>query len=224
MTMFGNVCSRQRGSARGFTVNELMITLAIVVIVGAAGIPQLVGSRRILRSAAVTRDVISALRDARQMAISQRRAITFQYDDAGKQINIINHGADAQGVGVSGTGVLSDASYPNTVGSSVVRTVTLASGGVPASEIGYGMPSGLASSVGKLADNTTLSTLTNQKLNITFQPDGTILSSTGATRDFAFFIYNTAKPNDTAMAVSILGGTGRIKAWRYSSSAGIYVE
>jgi type II secretory pathway pseudopilin PulG len=220
--MAEDFCSRYR-SARGFTVNELIIALAIIVVLGAISIPQVVASRRVLRSAGVMRELISALRDARQTAISQRRAITFQYDDANKQVNIINHGADAQGIGVSGTGVLSATNYPNTAGSFVVRTVQLTSGGIPAGDIVYGLPPGVASSVGKLSDNTSLTTLASQKLNITFQPDGTILSSTGATQDFAFFIYNAKQPNETAVAVSVLGGTGRIKAWRYSSGAGKYV-
>jgi prepilin-type N-terminal cleavage/methylation domain-containing protein len=222
--MTGNVCSRRHRSARGFSINELMITTAIIVILSAISLPQLVGSRRILRSASITHELISELRNARQLATSRRRAITFQYDDATKQVNIIDHGTDAQGIGVSGKGVLSDPNYPNTAGSSVVHTFSLTSSGIPAGEIAYGIPSGVAMNANKLTDNTTVSALTNQKLNITFQPDETIISSAGVTCDFAFSIYNTAQPRETAVAVSILGATGRIKAWRYSSSADKFVE
>jgi prepilin-type N-terminal cleavage/methylation domain-containing protein len=222
--MTGNVYSRQRRSARGFSLNELMITMAVILTIGAISVPQLVASRRAIRSASVTREIASQLRDARQMAISQRRAVTFQYDDSAKSINIINHGADAQGVGVSGVGVLTDSNYPNTAGSFVAYSRSLAAGGVPTSEIAYGLPSGLSSSLGTLGDRTTLSTLSGQNLNITFQPDGTVINSSGATRDFALFIYNTAKPSDTAAAISVLGGTGRVKAWRYSSSVDKFVE
>ncbi|HEV7890789.1 MAG TPA: prepilin-type N-terminal cleavage/methylation domain-containing protein [Pyrinomonadaceae bacterium] len=212
-------------SAKGFTVIELVIVIAIIFIMTAISVQQAVGSRRLLRSAAITREVVSALRDARQIAISQRRAITFQYDDTKKQINIINHGADVDGVGISGTDLLVDSKYPNTTGSSVERTYQLASSsGIPASEIAYGLPSGAATSAGTLGDKTALTALTNQKLNVTFQPDGSVVSSTGATLDVALFIYNAAKPKETAMAISVLGGTGRIKAWRYSSGADKYVE
>jgi prepilin-type N-terminal cleavage/methylation domain-containing protein len=221
--MTGRVYSPRR-SAQGFTVIELVVVIAIISVLTAISVQQVVGSRRLLRSAAVTREVVSALRDARQMAISQRRAITFQYDDTKKQINIINHGADADGVGISGTGLLSDANYPNTAGSSVERTYQLVSNGIPASDIAYGLPNGAATSAGTLGDKTVLTTLTNQKLNVTFQPDGSVVSSTGATRDVALFVYNAAKPKETATAVSVLGGTGRIKAWRYSSGADKYVE
>lgn len=222
--MTGCVHSRRQCSAKGFTVAELVVVIAIISILGSVGIVQMAGARRLLRSAAVTREIVSALRDARQMAVSQRRAITFQYDDATKQVNIINHGADAQGTGVSGTGVLSASNYPNTTGSSIERTYSLTSTGIAAGDIGYGLPSGLATSVGTLGDNTSLSTLASQKLNVTFQPDGSVITSSGATNNVALFIYMKARPLDTAVAISVLGGTGRIKAWRYSSSASKYVE
>ena len=221
--MTGLVNSR-RCSTKGFTVIELVIVLAIISIMATISVQQVVSSRRLLRSAAVTREVASALRDARQMAISQRRAITFQYDDVKKQINIINHGADTDGVGISGTGVLTATNYPNTTGSSLERTYQLASTGIPASDIAYGLPTGAGTSAGTLSDKTVLTTLTSQKLNVTFQPDGSIVNSAGGTRDVALFIYNAAKPKETAMAVSVLGGTGRIKSWRYSSGADKYVE
>lgn len=222
--MTGRVHPRRHCSAKGFTVIELVVVIAIIAVLAGVSVQQLIGSRRLIRSAAVSREIVGALRDARQMAVSQRRAITFRYDDSKKQIDIINHGADANGVGVSGLGVLTATNYPNTTGSSIDRTYQLVSTGIPASDIAYGMPSGTASGSGTLGDKTTMTTLTSQKINITFQPDGSVINDNGTTRDVALFIYNAAKPLDTAMAISVLGGTGRIKAWRYSKGASKYVE
>lgn len=222
--MIGRVNSSRRCSEKGFTLVELGVVVLIIGILAGVSVQQLAGSRKLMRSAAVTREVASALRDARQTAISQRRAITFQYDDAKKQINIINHGADADGVGISGTSVLTASGYPNTTGSSVDRTYQLASTGIPASDIVYGMPSDAATGANTLSDKSSLTLLSNQKLNVTFQPDGSVVNSAGGTSDVALFIYNASKPLDTAMAISVLGGTGRIKAWRYSKGDGKYVE
>jgi type II secretory pathway pseudopilin PulG len=217
-------CSRGRRPERGFTVAQMVIVVGIIAIIAAIGLPQVIGARRLIRSAGVTREVVGGLRDARQMAISQRRAVTFQYDDDTKNVRLINHGADAGGVGISGVGVLNDGSYPDTAGSSVVSSVALTSNGLPASEIGYGVPSVVGTAAYRLTDNTTLVTPTEHKLNITFQPDGTIIDSTGAPHDFAFAFYNTASPRETAAAVSVLGATGRIKAWRYSTSVDKFLE
>jgi Tfp pilus assembly protein FimT len=222
--MDAKVCSRRRRSEGGFTLFEALIVIGIISIVAAVGIPQMTGARRLLRSSSVTRELIGGLRDARQLAISRRRAVTFQYDDDAKQVNIIDHGTDAQGVGISGTGVLTAGNYPNTARSSVASTTALTSSGLPAEEIAYGVPAGVPTGAKKLSDNVTLSTLTNNKLNVTFQPDGTIISAAGVTRDVALSIYNTEQPYETAAAISVLGATGRIKAWRYSGSANKYIE
>lgn len=222
--MLGRVHTGRHCSAKGFTLIELVIVVTIITILGAVSVQQLLGSRKLIRSAAVTRELAGVLRDARQMAISQRRAITFQYDDSKKQVNIINHGTDSEGVGVSGLVVLTAANYPNSTGSTVERTYSLAASGIPASDIAYGLPPGVPTTLNKLGDNVTLSTLTSQKLNVTFQPDGTVVDKDGNTLDVAIFIYNVSKPKDTASAISVLGGTGRIKAWRYSSGSNKYLE
>lgn len=214
----------ERRPESGFSLFEVLMVVGVIAILAAISIPQMAGARRVIRSAGITQGLVGALRDAREMAVSRRRAVTFQYDHATRQIKIIDHGVNAQGLGKSGVGVLTDGNYPNTAGSSVDSTILLADGGVPASEIAYGAPSDAPAAAGTLSDKTTLSALTSQKLNITFQPNGTILGTNGLTRNVAFAIHNSAKPHETAAAVSVLGTTGRIKAWRYSDSAKKFVE
>jgi Tfp pilus assembly protein FimT len=216
--------ARVRRSARGFSTIELLAVVGVMLIVAGISMPPLIAARRALRSVGIIRELVSNLRDARQIAISQRHAVTFQYDDSTKQIRFINHGANAAGVGITGVGVLQDPSYPNTAGSSVVRTYSLVETGIPASQIAYGMPASVPANAKTLADTCTLTALASNKVTLTFQPDGTIIDSTGATRNVALFIYNRAQTDDAAMAISVLGGSGRVKAWRYSTSAQKYVE
>lgn len=216
--------ARRRSPQGGFTLLEALIAIAIIAIASAITIPQVVGARRAIRAAGVGQDLAGGLRDARQMALTRRRAITFQYDDTVKQIKIIDHGTNAQGLGISGASILTTSGYPNTVGSSVASTISLTAGGLPASEIAYGVPPGTPPLASTLDDKTTLAALSSNKLNITFQPDGTILGSGGTPVDVAFSIYNSVQPQGTAAAVSILGATGRIKTWRYSESAKKFVE
>lgn len=225
--MDGQVCAQRPRGERGFTLFEGLVVMGIIAIVSFVAVPKVLNARRLIRSGGVTQDLVGGLRDARQMAITRRRAITFQYDDAAKQIKIIDHGTDATGLGISGVNVLTNAAYPNTTGSTVASTVLLTASGVPASEIAFGAPSFVSTAAKTLGDKITVaatSALTNQKLNITFQPDGTIIDSNKVPRNVAFAIYNSAAPNGTAAAVSILGATGRIKAWRYSDSAQKFVE
>jgi Tfp pilus assembly protein FimT len=198
----------------------MIIVLIIMAIILAASLPQMISARRALRSTAITRQVMAQLRLVRQEAMSQRQAMTLQYDDVNKQLVVIDHQA-------SGRALLSDTNYPNTPGSVQVRTIPLAGGGVPAGEIAYGIPSGMpATALGALGDTTTLTTLntTTKRINITFQPDGSVIDSAGTSVNYALYFYNVKIPSGTASAISVLGSGGRAKLWRYDSNASSYVE
>lgn len=214
----------ERRPESGFSLFEMLLVVGVIAIVAGISVPQMIGARRALRSTGIVRELTGGLREARQMALSRRRAVTFQYDDAAKQVKIIDHGVNAQGLGVSGVGVLTAGNYPNTTGSSVANTTPLTASGLPADEIAYGAPATVPTAAHTLGDKTTLKALTNQKLNITFQPDGTIVGTNNVPINVAFAVYNSVQPHETAAAVSILGATGRIKAWRYSDSAKKFIE
>src|SRR5437868_3686300 len=156
-----------RASGRGFTLVELLLVLAVSAIVTAIALPQLAASRRLQRLAAIPKLLSSQLRLARQMAMSQRRAVTFQYDDQNKQVKLITQPS-------SGALVLSDVNYPTLTGSVVVNTSPLTGSGITTNDVTYGIPSASPTNAptGALGDNSTMTSLVNNKVNITFQPDG----------------------------------------------------
>jgi hypothetical protein len=69
-----------------------------------------------------------------------------------------------------------------------------------------------------------LTSLSGTVINITFLSDGTAINAAGNYANPALFFYNNVVPNQTASAVSVLGAAGRIKVWRYSTSANKYTE
>lgn len=147
--------------------------------------------------------------------MSQRRAVTLQYDDQTKQVLIIRQPA-------AGKAVLSLPNFPNATGSVQVSSTTLTGNGVDPSELIYGLPGSVSST---LSDGTSLTSLPgNKKINITFQPDGSVIDANGNPVNFALFFYNSKAPSSTASAVSVLGSAGRIKTWNYSGNANKYVE
>lgn len=210
-------CTRR--GRNGFSIVEMLTVVAIMLVIGGFALPQLAASRRLIRSSAVPRELMTQLRYARQLAMSQRQAITFQYDDANKQITLYDHGANS-----AGTTILSAANYPQTSGSTVAGTFPLTSFGIPAGEISYGRPTVAGFPTSALPDNTNLVSLTNSKVNITFQPDGRVINSAGVATDFALFFYNPLMQKETAVAISVLGSAGRIKPWRYSTYANAFKE
>jgi len=203
-------------SDSGRSLVEVLAVVAIATILTAVAVPQVISSRRLIRSASLPREIASQLRYARQQAMSQRQAFTFVYDDSTKQISIIDHQA-------TGYALLSASNYPNTAGSVNALTVPVGGGGgLPASEITFGVPTGISAMT--LGDTCTPSTLASNKLTVTFQPDGTVLDQNGNPTNRALFFYNNKVPNETAFAISVLGTAGRIKIWRYTTSASAYVE
>jgi Tfp pilus assembly protein FimT len=163
------------------------------------------------------------MRYARQLAMAQRRAFTFQYDQTNQQIRII-------GPIAPGATALADLSYPNNLGSSVVLTVPITglssadlSEGIPTTSTG--LPAGAPTiPTGPLGDGISRTPLTSGRLNITFQPDGSVIDTTGAPSNKALFFFNNKAAQQTATAISVIGASGRVKVWKYTTNANAYTE
>ena len=102
----------------------------------------------------------------------------------------------------------------------MVSATPLTAGSAVNPEISYGIPAGVPSA--PLGDGITMTALVNNQLNITFQPDGSVIDAAGNPVGRAMFIYNNQAPKATASAISIMGASGRIKIWRYDSGANLY--
>lgn len=220
------VKSHNRHSECGRTVIETLMVVAIASLLAAVAVPQIISARRLIRSAALTREVAAQLRLARQKAMSQRQAFTFQYDNSTKQIKIFDHNNNNNATAtcnMSGTAVLTATNYPNTACTVTVLTVPLGgSGGLPSSEITFGVPSTITNTT--LGDNTTPTALSGTVVNITFQTDGSVVDPAGLPSSKTLFFYNSQAADQTAAAISVLGSAGRIKIWRYDTSASKFAE
>jgi Tfp pilus assembly protein FimT len=221
----------QDHTSGGFSIVELVTVVAIAAVLTAIAVPQMISQRRLTRSTAVTREIMTQMRYARQLALSQsgatpsgalrRVAFTFQYDDTAKQINII-------GPIPAGTASLIDGTYPNIAGSSVVATVSLSQGGIASTQIKSGIPTSLPGAP-TAVDGVTGVNLNGGKLNITFQPEGQVVDAANNPIDRALFIYNNQASQATASAITVRGASGRVKIWRYNANvananASAYIE
>lgn len=214
------------GDETGRSMIETLIVAAIIALLSAIAIPQMISARRLMRSASLPREVATQLRYTRQQAMSQAQAFTFQYDNSNKTIKIFDHNNSnnaTAGCNMQGQNVLSQPGFPSTACTTTVVTIPLATGaGLPASEVSYGIPAAITATT--LDDGNTMTSLAGTVVNITFLSNGTAVDAAGNFSRPTLFFYNNVVPTQTASAVSILGAAGRIKVWRYSTSANKYVE
>ena len=199
----------------GHSLIEVLIVVSLIGALTSIALPQLITQRRLSRSTGITREIMSQLRETRQLAMSQRQAFTFVYNNTTKQISIIDHNSNLGG------SLLADPSYPNTPDSQVVVTIPLAESSI-GSEMSYGIPAGLP--IGALADGIAMTPLFNNLFTVTFQPNGSVVDAAGNPQGRALFIYNSHAAKGTASAISIMGPAGRVKIWRYDAVANVYAE
>jgi len=217
--------TRTDAGEAGRSIVETLMVLTIAAILISVAVPQMLSARRLIRTSSMAREIATQLRFARQQAMTQRQAFTFQYDNSTKSVKIFDHNntnnANA-GCNMTGQQVLSTSGYPNTACSSLVTTTPLATG-AGATELVYGIPGTITNTT--LDDGNTLTALSpSGVVNITFQSDGTVVDNTGTFTKAALFFYNNQVPTSTASAISVLGAAGRIKVWRYSTSANKFAE
>ena len=202
----------------------MLIVIALIGVLTSMALPQLIVQRRLSRSVGLTREILTQLREVRQLAMSQRQAVTFEYNDLTKQIRIINHHNNQPlnlACNLSRTAILGAPGFPDTVCREVVLSVPLMEADL-SSEINYGIPSGLTP--GPLGDGIAMTPLSSNKVTVTFQPDGSVIKPNGDPQDSAMFIYNSRADSGTASAISVMGASGRVKIWRYNAGANLYTE
>lgn len=203
--MFTIINNRQNklSKQKGFSIPELIVVLLVAAIILVLALPQIMSSRRLFRFSGMQRQVATSLREARQEAMSQRKPITFRYDNSNKKI--VTYGGSF--------GILNDPKN---------NVIALTGSGVEFDDVKYGRPTGVPTSA--LSDTTNLSNLSSNAVEITFQVDGSVIDASNNPQNRALFFYHDKYRLDTAFAVSILGAGGRIKVWRYSQGVNAYVE
>lgn len=188
---------------KGFSLLELIIVLLVIAILVVFTLPQMIASQRAFSFAGIKRQAATTLNAARQEAMSQRKQISVYYNNTDKKIVV--HGGKF--------GALGDAKN---------QSIELSGSGLNAVDIIYGRPAGAPTVA--LADTSNLTPLVADAVNITFQPDGSVVDAANNPQNNALFFYNGIYPSDMAFAISVLGAGGRVKIWRYNQSTNSYVE
>lgn len=182
---------------------ELLIVLLVISLIGVLAFPRVTLWNTLAGFEQLQKQFETSLNEARQEAILQGMTVTFRYDHKAKTIT--TYGGNF--------GALSDVRN---------RSVDLSGFGLEKNYIAYGFSDGLF--VSALTDTSSMTPLTDNVVEVVFQPDGSVKDAAGAAQNNALFFYHKKYSKDTAFAASILGSTGQVKIWGYSKKLRDYVE
>jgi Tfp pilus assembly protein FimT len=177
-------------SSAGYSLIELLVLLALVMVLSAMAGLQVIQARPVLEGDSAMRVVLAQVRLAREQAISQRRFVEVAFiPDA--VVRTVREDVPGPSKTILGT-----------VGVERGFTFQLVNR-VPDTPDGFGNPA--AVSFG------TAST-------IRFTPDGTLVNENGATLNGSVFLARAGEAR-SARAITVLGATGRIRAYRWNGRA-----
>jgi prepilin-type N-terminal cleavage/methylation domain-containing protein len=188
---------RRRGAESGFSLIEMMVVVVIIGIILAMTLLELQPTVYQFRANAALDQVKGAMRQAREIAISQRRTIVVQFV-GGNSIQLFQ---------VTEPGNVRAAAPFMTL--PIETTVTFMTfTGEPDTPDAYGIPA-------VPAGIEFAGVVNGPPVGMQFQSDGTFTDANGNLINGTIFLGIT-NIKTTARAVTILGGTGRIHAWKGS--------
>jgi Tfp pilus assembly protein FimT len=187
-------------SQRGFSLTELLVTLAVLMTGGAVAVMNISGAVRGSHVETAYQNTLDQLRFARQVAIDKRTVCRVDFTAPGT-ISVTQAFADGTPVQTETITLPTDVQYTIVAGMPTPPTPT-------PDNIGNGRAAIDFDQV-KSGGGTT----------IFFQPDGSALDAFGLVNDGVIYV---ARPGDLsgARAITLLGTTGRIRGWRLGPKPG----
>lgn len=179
---------------KGFTMIELLIVIAIIGVIAAIAIPNIISWIPTIRVNSAARDLVSEMQLARMKAVSERNDYVITFDTANNQYKIYDDNDN-------------DFSTAGAEASELLKTVNLPSG------IQFGYIAGKNPSNDDITGSVQFGA-TSSPIRETFIPNGTanLMGSVYLipTEDIA------GSRRDRQRAITVIQ-TGRIKLWKYDA-------
>jgi prepilin-type N-terminal cleavage/methylation domain-containing protein len=197
-----NLIARRGGNqARGFSMIEMVVVIAVALVVTSIAIIQVQPALLQIHANTARDEVQSALRQARELAISDRRNVQVEF--------LVNPPANTPGSYVrltrKGGGFGPDiVILTMPIQNSVIYTTFNA---VPDTPDGYGKAAPIY--FGGLANG--------PAAGMFYQSDGTFVTATGIPINGTVFLGVPNQPS-TARAITVLGTTGRVRSYHISGT------
>jgi type II secretory pathway pseudopilin PulG len=190
----------------GFSLLEALVAIGIMLIVTAFAMVQSFGSIESYRVNSAMDIIISQLRVARQLAVSQRRNVTVSFTTATSPNKITYQIVADYGSGLANADTYAPPAVTVPIPPQVNFTQVT---GVPDTPMAFGTCSGSGICINGIANPTT---------TMEFTPLGQFTDGTGVnTLNGTIFLALPGQVN-TARAVTILGATGRVRQYTWTNN------
>lgn len=190
-----------RRTERGFSAVELLIVVAVILILGGIALPQITAISQTFRGNSAAQDLMSQLRSARERAISARRYVQVTFSGS-NQVQFF----------------LISANF-GTATPYTANPVPIASGGqfvvfpgIPDTPMQFGNSAPIY--IGGQSGG--------PDLGMYFAPSGALVSASNFQPISGTIFVGLPNLSNTAHAVTIVGGTGRVRL--YSWNGGQWIE
>lgn len=198
---------KTRKRERGFTMLEMVLVIAIIFILAGLAIIQSFGSLESYQANSALDTVASQLRLARQLAISQRRNVQVQITTSAPfsvSYTILPRPGSADPTQAAVTSIVSSKQISFTQES-----------GVPDTPMAFGTCSGSGVCIASVAGGPAF---------MQFTSTGQFTDSTGVNPLNGTVFIGVPNQVSTARAVTIMGGTGRVRPYYYIGGTTSWTE
>jgi prepilin-type N-terminal cleavage/methylation domain-containing protein len=187
-------------SQGGFSLTELLVTVAILMVGGAVAVMNVAGAVRSSHVETAYQNTLDQLLFARQVAIDKRTVCRVDFTAPGT-VSVTQAFADGTPVQTETITLPADVQYTVVAGMPTPPTPTPDNLGNGTVAIDFDRVAG------------------GSGATIFFQPDGSALDAAGRTNDGVIYV---ARPNELtgARAITLLGTTGRLRGWRLGPKPG----
>ena len=200
----------------GASLVEIVIALVIIGVMAAISLPYIANYKKYYKSEDQALRLIDLMREASQLALAQRRTIRFEIDLTDNAVLLIDENASTSGIQIKKIPL---------EGTRDIRIDTIPTGVTKPNPPNYNDIAFATDAVGHLVGATTVTS--HNVWAARFRRDGSVVG-TGGTTPISVNIYiyppytngsTTPRNKNEVRAITMFGGSGAIRYWRYENTA-----